>query len=204
MLDNDLLQLQQGGPFRQVAVKGLRRWVVLHLQLLNAPAAASLGGLGHKHRVARQEVQHFRFVIPGHRNPVPVEEPAKAGVEPDFVAEIVHVGFVVIFHHNVVVPAPGEVGVPLRLGQVVHLKQVVVHIARAVLHRTGPHVLKDGPAGTARLFVDGADFVQHGPVIHVQHPLNQIFYFHRNLPLFLFLERKGNRKERLAHYAPRQ
>ena len=182
VLGDDLLQLQQGGLFRQALIQRLQGGKIPCAELLDAPAAAALGGLGHKLGMPAQEGEHLLPVVPRHRRPVPVQKGRKPGVEADLVPKVRHVGLVVILHHDLVVPPPGEVGVPLFRGEVIHLEQVVVHIARAVFHRALPHVLEDGPAGAARLFVDGADFVQHGPVIHVEHPLDEIFCLHGSLP----------------------
>ncbi len=194
VLLDDRLQLQPGGLLGQMAVQGIQRGEISRVQLFNAPAAAAHGGLGHEHRVALQKGQHVGFVFSRHRHPLPVEEGLKPGVEPGLVVQIAHIVLVVVFDDELVVPAPGEVGVPLLRGQVVHLEQVVVHIARAVLHRAPPHVLEHGPAGAARFFVDGADLVQHGLVVHVQQPLDQEFHLsHGNLPLPFLVEKAGKK-----------
>ena len=55
-------------PGHRGADQGLQ---ILCFQLFNAPAAAALGGLGHKLGVAAQKGQHLVPVVPRHRRPVP-------------------------------------------------------------------------------------------------------------------------------------
>ena len=52
-----------------------------------------------------------------------------------------------LLHHQGVVAASGEVGVPLLWCEIVHLKQVIVHIPRPVLHGAVLHVPENGQPG---------------------------------------------------------
>ena len=163
-------------------IEGVRTVKIGGTQFLNAPAAASLGGFGHKDGVAGEKVHDLLCVFPGDGDPVPAEEGGEFGVEPDLVAQLVKIGFVVVPDHQLVVAAPGQIGVPLFGGEIIHLEQVVVHIARAVLHRAVLHIPENGQAGTPGFPVDGVDFFQHCPVIHIQDPLDEVFQICHGAP----------------------
>ena len=171
MLLQHLFQLQLWGPLHQVVVEGVQRGGVGPAELLNTPATAALGGLGHEHLVGGQKRHHLFPVVPGHWHPVPVQVLAKESVELHLVVKLARVGLVVVLHHQGVVAASGEVGVPLLRCEIVHLKQVIVHIPRPVLHGAVLHVPENGQPGPPGLFVDGANLLPHGLVVHIHHAL---------------------------------
>ena len=149
-----------------------RAFFPIHIDLFDALAASTVYRLCHKRRMPGHKIQcglFFRQI-----EPLPANKFMEASVEFSLVPQKMSERWIIILLNERVIAATGDIGIPLLRGQIVHFKQVIIHIARAVIDRTPLHIPQDPQPGTAGFFMDRIDLLQHCLVIHVKQAAHNI------------------------------
>ena len=159
-----------------------RGLVVLHIQLVHAPAAVAVVDLGEDGLLSGDKVRKLR-----QRGRLAVEGLAaqilgKPLVEPQLVVELVGVAEVVHVVNDLLVADTGEIGVPLAAVHVVKPEHHIVVVTRPIACAAPAHIEEGLDLVLAALIVDDVDHLVHFLQPHAGHDPCEIRELGHTLP----------------------
>ena len=141
----------------------------LAVDLLYSLAAGAQISLGHEEIVTVDKIYYFLLIIFPDLYPFASEEITEKPVKLDLVVDKMRIIGIVISFNEIVVPASGNVCIPLGISEVIHLIKPVIHVSCAELSSAVDHIEKYPHAGFPALVVDILYLGVHRLIVHARN-----------------------------------
>ena len=112
-----------------------------------------------------------------HLDPLAANIGRKQGIEGGFIIKIVPVGLIVHAADNIIGDTAGNDGAPLRIVQIVHGGDFIIHVARVVAQRAAQHILHQPGAAFAGFFMQHIGGLAHFFPVHFHGALDRVAQF---------------------------
>ena len=178
MLHQQLLQQSRALPAQGIEKRGYILFPIGLVILDDAHAAGALQGLKeHGGQIAKKLRQRVRRQAVVHLDPLAANIGRKQGIEGGFIIKIVPVGLIVHAADNIIGDTAGNDGAPLRIVQIVHGGDFIIHVTRVVAQRAAQHILHQPGAAFAGFFMQHIGGLAHFFPVHFHGALDRVAQF---------------------------